>query len=104
MLIHTFTENAVKHGIKHLKEKGQINIQLQPLKNNLKILISDNGIGREKARQYSLMNTGKGLEIVYESLKLYFQLKRVKISYNMSDIYDEKQEVAGTKIVIHVPF
>ncbi|MBT3385934.1 MAG: histidine kinase [Prolixibacteraceae bacterium] len=104
MLIHTFTENAVKHGIKHLKEKGQINIQLQPLKNNLKILISDNGIGREKARQYSLMSTGKGLEIVYESLKLYFQLKRVKISYNMSDIYDEKQEVAGTKIVIHVPF
>ncbi|MCD6355231.1 MAG: ATP-binding protein [Prolixibacteraceae bacterium] len=90
-------------GLKHLKEKGQINIQFQPLNNQLEISISDNGIGREKAKQYSLMSTGKGLKIVNEALKLHFQLKKVKINYNVSDIYDEQQNVAGTRIEITVP-
>jgi hypothetical protein len=103
MLFHTFTENAVKHGINHLKEKGKINIQFQLLKNKLEILISDNGIGREKARQYSLMSTGKGLEIVNESLKIYFILKKIKIYYTITDLYKNDGKPCGTRVNIIVP-
>jgi hypothetical protein len=103
MLIHTFVENAVKHGLKHLNEKGLLEIEFLQQKNSLKIFISDNGIGRVKAKQYSLMSTGKGLEIVNRSLQLYFELENRSIEYLITDIYDEAGEAAGTKVEIDVP-
>lgn len=103
MLIHTFCENSVKHGLRHLTEKGRLNIHFLREKKLIKIFISDNGIGRAKAKQYSLMSTGKGLEIVKQTLKLYFQLKQKQINYNISDIYDEQQNIAGTKVEITIP-
>jgi hypothetical protein len=103
MLLHTFCENAVKHGLKHLKENGLLKIEFEQTKNDLKITISDNGIGREKARQYSLMSTGKGLEILNQNLKLYKQLKNVLIAYKITDIYNYKNEPDGTKVEITIP-
>ncbi len=104
MLIHSFVENAVKHGIKHLKEKGHITIRFKTIKKQLEIILSDNGIGREKAKQYSSMSTGKGLQIVNDALNLYFKLKKVKIVYEISDLYNNNGEPAGTKVKINVPF
>lgn len=103
MLIHTFCENSVKHGLRHLTKNGKLDIQFSGDKKQLKILISDNGVGREKAKQYSLMSTGKGLTIVNQTLKLHFQLKQKQIKYNISDIYDEQQNAAGTKVEITIP-
>lgn len=103
MLIHTFCENSIKHGLRHLTKNGKLDIQLSGDKKQLEILISDNGVGREKAKQYSLMSTGKGLGIVNQTLKLHFQLKQKQIKYNISDIYDEQKNVAGTKVEITIP-
>lgn len=103
MLIHTFCENSVKHGLRHLTENGKLDIEFFAEKNQLKIFISDNGVGRAKAKQYSLMSTGKGLEIINQTLELHFKLKHVKINYNISDIYNERQNVVGTKVEITVP-
>jgi hypothetical protein len=58
----------------------------------VEIVISVNGIGREKAKQYSSMSTGKGLQLVNEALKLYFNLKKIKIMYEISDIYNKDGE------------
>ncbi len=103
MLIHTFCENAVKHGLKHKKGKGQLIIEFKRTENSLIIFISDNGIGREKAAQYSLMSTGKGLEIINKSLKLYFRIKGTQITYKITDIYNHENEAAGTNVEIKVP-
>jgi hypothetical protein len=47
------------------------NYKFAPAKDHefIKMLITDNGIGRTKAKQYSLMSTGKGLEIVHKTVK-----------------------------------
>ncbi len=103
MLIHSFVENAVKHGIKHLKEKGHITIRFKTTKNQLEIFVSDDGIGREKAKQYSLMSTGRGLQIVNDALNLYFELKKVKIVYEISDLYKDNGQPGGTEVKITVP-
>ncbi len=103
MLIHTFCENSLKHGLRHLPKNGKLDILFSREKKQLTIFISDNGIGREKARQYSLMSTGKGLKIINQTLELYFQLNQVRIKYNISDIYDDQKNETGTQIEITIP-
>ncbi len=103
LLIHSFVENAIKHGLKHLKEKGDLKIQAHQNNSLAKIIITDNGIGREKAKEYSSMSTGKGLEIVNQTLELYFKLKNVKIEYKIDDLYSGKGEPNGTRVTITIP-
>jgi hypothetical protein len=102
LLIHTFIENSVKHGIRHLTDKkGNILISVKS-HDGLKITVKDNGIGREKTKEYSLMSTGKGLHIVDETLKLYNSLRNVSINYSITDIYNEDNSPAGTKVEINI--
>lgn len=103
MLIHNFAENAVKHGIRHLTGKGEIIIRAETSGKAVNISISDNGVGREKAREYSSMSTGKGMEILDETLKLYFSLNHIKITYQITDLYGENGEPAGTKAEMTIP-
>nr|WP_321485227.1 histidine kinase [uncultured Draconibacterium sp.] len=103
MLIHTFVENAIKHGLKHKSGKGLLIIEFLHQSNCLKIVISDNGIGRQKAKQYSLMSTGKGMEIVNKSLDLFFDTRDIRIEYKIIDLYTEVGEATRTKVEIKVP-
>jgi hypothetical protein len=103
MLIHTFAENAIKHGIKHLKGNGMLNISISSENKNLLISITDNGIGREKARELSQFSTGRGLHILDQILQIYFQLYKVKITYEVKDLYDNFNQPSGTKVEITIP-
>lgn len=38
-------ENAIYHGLENLKEGGKVNISIIPTEKNIRIIISDNGIG-----------------------------------------------------------
>lgn len=54
LLMQPLVENAILHGLRHLKnEKGQLTINLDLLANRLLIKIIDNGIGRQKAAELS---------------------------------------------------
>ena len=103
LLIHGFAENAIKHGLRHLKQNGILEINISKQKSTIAICISDNGIGREKAKQYSQLSTGKGLKIVNQTLDLYFKLKNKRITYKIIDLYNEKKKPTGTKIEILIP-
>jgi two-component system LytT family sensor kinase len=45
MLLQPFVENAVKHGVANLREKGLIKVSISLEKNNVLFSISDNGLG-----------------------------------------------------------
>ncbi|MBN1340364.1 MAG: histidine kinase [Bacteroidales bacterium] len=104
MLIHTFAENAVKHGLKPLKAGGLLSINVQKEDNICSIEIADNGIGRAGAAEMSGMSTGKGLQIIDEILKLYRKLEKSGIVYEVTDLVDETGKAAGTKVKITIPF
>lgn len=51
MLVQPFAENAIRHGFMHLKKKGSMTIVFEKAGIDLiKCSITDNGIGRDKAR------------------------------------------------------
>jgi two-component sensor histidine kinase len=103
MLIQNFAENALKHGILHLKDrKGLIRVYSLEQSGALHICVEDNGIGRKEASEISSNGNGKGLVITQRILEIFRQLKKVKISYEIVDLYVE-EVAAGTRVTIKIP-
>ncbi len=103
MLIHTFVENAVKHGLKPLEKVGSLLVAVSHSDSSCTIRIADNGIGRTRAKEISSTSTGKGLAILDQILDLYQSLMNVRITYAFKDIVGENNTAAGTEVLITVP-
>ncbi|HKK63759.1 MAG TPA: histidine kinase, partial [Bacteroidales bacterium] len=102
MLIHTFVENAVKHGVRHLNTGGEIAVSLQELPDRYQLKIRDNGVGLNRASNLTCNSTGKGLLLIKDIIKLYNQLYRKNIYHEISDL-EEIANTRGTLVTIHIP-
>lgn len=103
MLIHTFVENAVKHGLRHLDKGGELTISIDDHTDNYTLVIRDNGIGRQRAQEIEIANTGKGLGILDQILDLYYKLMKVRITYSIRDRVDNNGDPLGTEARIKIP-
>ncbi|MFO8235580.1 MAG: histidine kinase [Bacteroidales bacterium] len=103
-LLHTFVENAVKHGVRHLVNKrGMISIGVSQERNVHKIEIKDNGIGREKAAGSTTESTQSGLKSIDKIIRFHNQyIKKQKISYQIQNLKDESHEYPGTHVIIYI--
>lgn len=103
MLIHTFVENSIKHGLRHLDGKGKLLINVESNPGYYNITISDNGIGRKEAKKNESQSTGRGLNILKQMLDLYYNLMKVRISYEIKDLVDENEKALGMEVAIIIP-
>lgn len=86
LLIHTFVENSLKHGFPDPKYPGKIAISIKEITSGLQITISDNGVGREKAKQNNaVQSTGKGLKLLQEKIDLFNEINRTDVHYTIED-------------------
>ncbi len=69
MLLQPFVENAVKHGVANLREKGLIQILINQNGNNLEFSISDNGPGFQQ-NNANYAEGAFGLKLSEERIKL----------------------------------
>lgn len=109
MLLQPFVENSISHGFFHKEGKGMLSIHFQANGTNKGIIctIKDDGIGRERARiikENSIRNhISRGTQIVNERLAVLNKMEGYNIKVKISDVYDAKKEVAGTKVQIKIP-
>jgi hypothetical protein len=103
MLVHTFAENALKHGIRPMSGEGRITIDVRQCKGGIEIIISDNGIGMGEAAQNSHDSTGRGLSIAKRLLDIYNKLHDTHITFTIGDRHDENGVHAGTVVRINIP-
>jgi hypothetical protein len=102
MIIQTFAENSVKHGLAHKKDgRGMLTVAIRRTNGSIRIEITDNGIGRQHAAKVSKGYTGKGLGIIDQIITLYNRLKKTNVSYEVVDLMEDGKP-AGTRIVIRV--
>lgn len=103
LVLQPFIENAILHGIALVEDK-RISLQIYPENDLIKIMISDNGIGREKAAL--LKSSGNtptksfGVDIACEMLGNYFKPQPFSVKY--TDLYTHGQP-AGTQVLITLP-
>jgi ligand-binding sensor domain-containing protein len=102
MIIQPFVENAIWHGLLPQKSgKVSITIAKIPMRDQLKVVIEDNGIGREKAvalkTKSGLNNKSFGIDITTQRLKTLNADNNVIITDLM-----ENNENCGTRIEINL--
>jgi two-component system, LytTR family, sensor kinase len=70
LLLQPIVENAIKHGISNMYEKGEIGIQVYPKNKDLIVLIKDNGKGFNEANTEGGNSTGFGLKLTKQRIQL----------------------------------
>jgi glucose-6-phosphate-specific signal transduction histidine kinase len=74
----------------------------------LQCIITDNGIGREKAAELKSKTGAKqksfGLKITTERLALFNNEKTIHSFYKPEDVLDPDGNIAGTKVILNIKF
>lgn len=103
MLLQPYIENAVWHGLRYKKMKGFLEILIsQTASEEIKINITDNGIGREKSKILKTENqqkqNSKGMGNIKKRVAILNTMYKDKIAVFISDFQDADD--VGTKVVV----
>jgi len=101
MLIQLLVENSIKHGLGNKIGLKSILIKAYIEKGNTRIIVEDNGIGRQNAAETN-KGTGKGLKIIRDMISLNKKLTGKEISINYIDLYDKQGETCGTRAEVEL--
>nr|NQU94257.1 histidine kinase [Bacteroidota bacterium] len=102
LLIQSHVENAIKHGLQSREGKGKIRIEVEKYHKQIRISISDNGIGRKAAGQMGTTGTGKGLATMQKYYDIFHTFTGRKIRQEIEDLFDKAGNPSGTMVVIRV--
>ncbi len=107
MLCQPFLENALEHGIKHRQDQGRIDVDLELREKNLVISITDDGIGRERARELesAQLNNHQSMatNITAERLKILNKKTKKNIQFEITDLKDHNGSALGTRVTFIFP-
>jgi Predicted signal transduction protein with a C-terminal ATPase domain len=107
MLLHTYCENAVKHGIATKAGPGHVEVdirrELRDGVEGLMVSVGDDGVGRAAAARAGVPSTKQGLKILQQQIDLYNQTNRHRILQQVTDLYDEAGRPAGTRFETWIP-
>lgn len=101
LVLHTFAENAIRHGIMPKQDGGKILIRIGRENDYLRIEVEDDGVGRRAGEHNSQIS--KGLRITDELYSIINKMNRLPVSYEIIDLLSDSGEPAGTKVVVMVP-
>lgn len=105
LLVQPFVENAIVHGMAHSEEKDlSLSVKALLEGGNIRYLIQDNGVGREKAKVYNMHNEphhkSVGLKITEERISIFNDSRVEKEPIRIVDLYDEQHRPEGTLVEI----
>ena len=103
MIMQTFCENALKHGLRHKEGIGIVEINVRTENHYIVLSVKDNGIGREKAKQMSTEGTGEGLVIIEQQLRIFNKKNKLKAYINVIDLHDNNGVASGTCFEFYLP-
>ena len=103
MILHTYCENAVKHGLMPLRSGGLLTIRVTQCEETVCVSVEDNGVGRSCAGQNPHIHSSKqGLSILNRQIEIYNRFNGEKINHYVEDLF-KGEKSAGTRFVIKVP-
>ncbi|MET0464644.1 MAG: histidine kinase [Chitinophagaceae bacterium] len=107
MLIQPYVENAIWHGLMPKENGGILLVSFRCGENNLKITVTDNGVGRERAAELksnsATAHRSFGMSITHERIELINQMHNTNMSVIINDLYDDTGNAAGTEVIIDIP-
>ncbi len=103
MLLYTYCQNAVKHGIGNKVGGGHIDVHIRKEADNVVVEVRDDGVGRAEAARLNTNSTKQGLLLLGEQIALSNKTNRHPICQKVTDLYDADGHPAGTCYEMSVP-
>lgn len=102
MLLQPYVENAVWHGLRYKKEKGNLEIYIrQKDKETVEISIEDDGIGRKRSKELKTENQqkqqSKGMNNIKKRIAILNEMYSDKVDVFIEDLHTD---ATGTKVVL----
>lgn len=108
LILQPILENAIEHGFKNAKNRGNIDIVFRLNNSDLFIEITDNGVGinsgKEKAASANSLVETESLSMKIIGEQLDFYSKRLKNAYFMKHEDLSQFGKHGTKVTIKMPY
>ena len=104
MQIQILVENAIEHGIRHRENGGYVSVKIINEKEQIKIVVLDNGIGRAAADSIGSAGTQQGLYMLKTIHQLYNQKNTQPIIMTYEDLPTiEEGQAVGTRVTVILP-
>lgn len=106
MLIQPYVENAIIHGLLPKDGPGRIQIDLKRMNQTILCTIEDNGIGREKSKEFKKnrvqQHKSMGMSITQERLDILNSSLNSNLNAEIIDLYEDGKP-SGTKVQLVIP-
>lgn len=109
MIIQPYVENALEHGLRS-RTDGKVTVEFIYLnEEQLKCVVTDNGIGRTAAAQYKATQSEQqqhrsmGTRITEERLEILNRTQGKQVSVQILDLQDDSGSASGTRVEILLP-
>lgn len=103
MIIQIHVENALKHGLLPKEQGGSLDISVTKDQEDIRITITDNGIGRQQAAVNVSQSTGRGMRILAQLFETYNKHNKLPLRQEIVDLFDRDGNSCGTQVKIWVP-
>ena len=109
MIIQPYIENAIWHGLLNKVTGGHLSIIFNDIGNAvLEVMISDDGIGRQKAAELksksALKHKSYGMQITNDRIKALNQMYNTGAEVTIEDLKDKDGNGCGTKVCLRIPY
>jgi LytS/YehU family sensor histidine kinase len=105
MLLQPFVENAIWHGLMQKETAGELTIIITQRDGKLTCIVTDNGVGRQKAaasRKPPTQKKSMGMEITANRLRM-LEGEEQSGNFKIVDLHDEEGNNSGTKVIVTIP-
>jgi len=106
MLIQPYVENAIKHGLLHKKGNKQLHLKFEFENGLLTVLVSDNGIGRQRSYELNKIKQKKHSSFATQanSTRLSILNKdEARVGVEFVDKKDALGNAEGTDVILRIP-
>ncbi len=108
LLTQPFIENALWHGLSPKEGEKKLTVNIYPKDDRYFVIeIIDNGVGRQRAAEIRAARTFKresvGIKLSEERLRYFTKNYEADYQIKFEDLYDDKGNPAGTKVIIVIP-
>ena len=103
MAMHTYCDNAIRHGLVSKKGTGILNVAITKAENGILIAVADNGVGRKRSAELGTQGNQIGLILIQQQLDFYNKINTSKITQTIIDLEDNEAKALGTEIHLFIP-
>lgn len=104
LILQPFVENAIIHGVLPKEGKGNVSIRVQQLKDQVELVIEDDGRGLNFRKERTAEHKSRGVSITQKRLALLEELIGGSYEFSMEDRSEmEGNGSSGTKVRIVIP-